>query len=83
MILGQNFFGPQSETGRYDGGVGQIFINDAAGQFEPIAPNKSGFFVREAATAVSITDANGDGNPDIAVATNDGPVKLFINQEHE
>jgi len=81
LVLGQNFFGPQSETGRYDGGVGQILENDGQGSFAPVAPATSGFVVRQAATAIVVRDVNADGNPDIIVAVNDGPVQTFLGKK--
>lgn len=83
VVMGQNFFGAQSETGRYDGGVGQILSNNGDGSFSPVSPAESGFLVRAAATAVFVGDFNGDSRADIAVATNDGPLKLFVGQMNE
>ena len=83
LSMGQNFFGPQSETGRYDGGASQIFDNDGAGNFLPLSPSQSGVFVREAAMAIEVADVNADGKPDILMATSNGPVKLFVNQEND
>ena len=83
IVLGQNFFGPQSETGRYDGGLGQILVNDGIGNFTPLAPRLSGVVVREAATAIQVGDVDGDERPDIAIATNNGPVRIFVGQKDE
>lgn len=83
VVMGQNFFGAQSETGRYDGGLGQILLNNGDGNFSPVSPAESGFLVRPTATAVFVGDFNGDRRPDIAVATNDGPLKLFVRQMNE
>ena len=78
--MGQNFFGAQSETGRYDGGLGQILLNNGDGNFSPVSPAESGFMVRPTATAVFVGQLNGDPHADIAVATNDGPLKIFLGQ---
>ena len=83
IAMGQNFFGPQSETGRYDGGVSQILTNDGAGNFSPISPSQSGLFVRQPVSALVTADVNGDSKPDILMATSNGPVKLFLNQEEQ
>ena len=77
IVLGQNFFGPQAETGRYDGGVSQILLNDGLGQFSPVSVRESGVSVREAVTATSVGDLNGDGKVEIIFALNNGPVKVF------
>jgi len=81
LSMGQNFFGPQSETGRYDGGAGQILLNDGDGKFMPLAPSESGIFVREPTMAMKVADVDGDGSPDILMATSNGPVKLFVSQK--
>lgn len=78
-VLGQNFFGPQSETGRYDGGLGQVLLNDGNGNLNPLPADKSGFLVRDAVTEIAVVDINSDQRPDIAVITNNGPALLFKN----
>lgn len=80
VVIAQNSFAPQSETGNYDGGVGQVLQGDGTGKFEPVPPAASGFFVRGDAKSVSLEDLNEDGLPDIVVTTNRGPVHVFLNQ---
>jgi hypothetical protein len=84
IYLAQNFFGPQTETGRMDGGVslllrGHVDVSDRPG-FTPVWPNLSGIVVSGDATAAVCADANGDGRPDLLVAVNDGRVRSFQNQ---
>ena len=83
LTMGQNFFGPQSETGRYDGGVSQILTNDGSGNFSSVPPAKSGLFVRQPVAALEVADFNKDGKSDILMATSNGPVKLFVNQKND
>ena len=83
ILLGQNFFGPQQETGRYDGGLGQLLRNKGDLIFEPVKPGQSGILVRDPTTAIGVIDVNGDGKNDVALATNDGPVRVFVRQERE
>ena len=80
LVLGQNFLRPQSETSRYDGGLGQILMNKGKGQLDPISVAQSGFHVREAVTSLTVIDTNKDGRSDIVVATNNGPVMVFEKQ---
>lgn len=80
VIIAQNSYAPQSETGHYDGGVGQILRGDGRGGFQPIAPALSGFYVRGDAKAVSLQDLDRDGAMDIVVTTNRGPVYTFLNR---
>ena len=83
LTMGQNFFGPQSETGRYDGGVSQILTNDGSGNFSSVPPAQSGLFVRQPVAALEVADFNKDGKSDILMATSNGPVKLFVNQKND
>lgn len=78
IVLGQNFFGPQAETGRYDGGLSQVLVNDGKGRFDALPPMGSGVSVREAVTATEVRDINGDKKADIVFAVNNGPVKVFL-----
>ena len=78
IVLGQNFFGPQAETGRYDGGLSQVLVNDGLGEFNAVAPVDSGVAVREAVTAIEVRDINGDKKMDVVFAVNNGPVKMFF-----
>ncbi|MEM9411826.1 MAG: VCBS repeat-containing protein, partial [Planctomycetota bacterium] len=77
IVLGQNFFGPQPETGKYDGGIGQILTNDGQGNFTPLPTSISGFKVREVISAIEIIDLNQDGKKDLAITTNNGPASIF------
>ena len=76
----QNFYGPQLETGRMDGGVSQLLRGDGTGQFIPISPTRSGLVISGDATALVVLDLNSDGAPDLVTAQNDGPMKAFHNQ---
>jgi hypothetical protein len=74
LILAQNFFGPQNETGRYDSGAGVILESRGAGRFEALWPWQSGLLITGAATSITVADLDGDPWPDIVVAQNDGPL---------
>ena len=77
LVLGQNFFGPQRETGRMDGGVSVLLRGKGDGTFVAVPPTESGILVPEAATGLTVADLNQDGWPDLVFATNDGPLKLY------
>ncbi len=80
LYMVQNFFGPQRETGRMDGGVSLLMLGNGDGTFEPVWPKRSGLLVPGDATALTCADLNGDGWTDFVVAINDGPVHAFVNR---
>ena len=80
LYMVQNFFGPQRETGRMDGGVSLLMLGNGDGTFEPVWPDRSGLLVPGDATALTATDLNGDGWTDFVVANNDGPAQAFVNR---
>lgn len=77
IFLAQNFFGPQPETGRADGGVGLLLSGDGKETFEPLMPSVSGIVVPGDATSAILADLDSDGSPEIIVTTNDGPIYTF------
>ena len=77
LYLVQNFFGPQRETGRMNGGVSLLMKNRGGGQFEALWPDQSGLVVSGDATSLTVTDLNGDGRPDFYVGVNSGEQVAF------
>ncbi|MEO2045836.1 MAG: FG-GAP-like repeat-containing protein [Pirellulales bacterium] len=80
LYLVQNFFGPQRETGRMDGGLSLLLLGTDQGTFEPVWPDRSGLEVHQDAKSLTIADLNGDHWPDFVVGINDQPLQAFINQ---
>lgn len=80
IILAQNFYGPQRETGRFDGGLSLVMLGDGKGGFIPLSPADSGISLAGDATALAIADLNRDRRPDVIIAENHGPTHAFINQ---
>jgi hypothetical protein len=80
LFLAQNFFSPQPETGRMDGGLGLLLLGRANGEFTACSPAVSGIVVPDDARSASLADLNHDAAPDLVVTTNDGPVRSFVNQ---
>lgn len=74
IIAAQNFYGPQRETGRFAGGVGAVLLGDGEGGFAPVLPAESGLVVAGDATALTLAYLDKDTCPDVAIATNNGPV---------
>ena len=80
LLVAQNFFGPQRETGRMAGGLSLLLRGDGAGGFVPVGPARSGISVPGDATDVGVVDLNGDGLSDVVIATNGGPVRAFVRE---
>jgi len=78
LVLVQNFYGPQAETGRLDGGIGNVLRGRGDGTFEVVPPTVSGFVVPGDAKALAAPDLNRDGRPDLVVTENNGPVRSFL-----
>jgi hypothetical protein len=80
IVIAQNFFGPQRETGRMDGGLGAYLQNHGSTQFKTDLARASGILVPGDATSLTTIDIDGDRLPDTVFATNNGPLRVFRNQ---
>jgi hypothetical protein len=80
IFCAQNFFTPQAETGRMDGGMGLLLINHGDQRFEPLAPSISGVVAPGDAKSVIAADINQDSLPDLIVANNNSPPQIFLKQ---
>jgi hypothetical protein len=79
ILLAQNFFGPQRETGRMDGGLGLLLLGAGDGALETIWPHQSGIVIPEDAKSLLVNDINDDHWPDFAVGINNGEVQIYEN----
>jgi len=80
IVITHNFFGPQRETGRMDGGMGLLLAGSGKGDFTPVWPAKSGIVVPQDARSLALADVNGDHAPDLVFGINNGPVRVFTRQ---
>ena len=80
LYVAQNFFSPQVETGRMDGGLSLLLRGNGDGTFEPVWPAESGLIVHQDAKSLTTTDLNADGWPDFLVGINNGPPHVYIHQ---
>ena len=80
LVLAQNFFTPQYETGPMDGGVGVLAMGKRDGTFEAVRPDQAGIAFPHDAKAVSSVDLDGDGQEEIALAASNGPLALYKRQ---
>jgi len=79
VCIAQNFFSPQPETGRMDGGLSILLSGDGRGALWPTSAAASGLVVPGDAKGLTVCDLNHDGWPDLAMTQNDGPLLTFIN----
>lgn len=78
IVLNQNFiFGPQIETGAFDGGIGLMLKGDGQGSFSPVDPAHSGLVIPGDNRAAAVLDLNGDGSPDLLGGQNNGSLQAF------
>lgn len=80
LFLVQNFFSPQPETGRMDGGLSLLLRGNGDGTFTPLRPDASGLVVAGDAKSLAVTDLNGDGWPDFVVGVNNDELRAFENR---
>ncbi len=71
LVLAQNFFSPEPETGRFDGGLSAFVRGKGGMQFEYVPPKSSGLAIAGDAKSLVLADT------DVVVATNDGPVQVL------
>ncbi|MGI9243421.1 MAG: FG-GAP-like repeat-containing protein, partial [Verrucomicrobiales bacterium] len=78
-ILAQNSFSPQRETGRMDGGLSLVLLNDGGGNFSPLTPVASGLAIPGDAQSLTISDLNDDGSPDLIFGMNGAAALSYVN----
>ena len=80
VFLVQNFFSPQPETGRMDGGLSLLMLGDGTGELRPIWPHVSGLVVPGDAKSLTTTDFNNDGRVDFMIGINDADAMVYLNR---
>ena len=80
LFLAQNFFASQIETPRIDAGRGLLLRGDGSGKLVPVPSGQSGIAVYGDARGAAWGDFDGDRRPDLAVAQNAAPTRVFHNQ---
>ncbi|MFP6598586.1 MAG: ASPIC/UnbV domain-containing protein, partial [Candidatus Hydrogenedentota bacterium] len=66
------------ETGRMDGGLGQLLKGLGNGNFLPVPPKKSGIIARGEARSLADLDLDNDGRLDLAFARNDTAPEIYL-----
>ena len=77
LFAAQNFFGPQIENPRYDGGLGDLLLGDGKGGFKRIEHLRSGILITGDMKSATIADWNNDNRPDLAVTRNNETAAAF------
>ncbi len=80
LVVAQNFYGPQRETGYFDGGIGLLLLGDGNSNFEAIDAAESGFVISGDATSLTTTDLDQDGRLDLVVGRNNASLLAFANR---
>jgi hypothetical protein len=80
VVLSQNFFGVDRETGRMDAGQGLWLRGLGTGEFEAVPSTRSGIRVMGEGRGVALGDYDGDGRVDVALGEHAGPVRLYRNE---
>jgi hypothetical protein len=75
ILLAGNLYGAEIETARNDAGVGLVLLGNGKGQFTPLTPAESGFFVPSDVKSMEIV--RGDQGSQILVGINNGPLQIF------
>ncbi len=77
LFLAENFYGPQIENPRYDGGLGDLLLGDGKGGFTRVEHRTSGIVIVGDMKSATLADWNGDNRPDIAVTRNNDSVVAY------
>ncbi|MCA9148365.1 MAG: VCBS repeat-containing protein [Planctomycetales bacterium] len=77
LFVAQNFYTPQRETGRMNGGVGALLLGNGRGEFSAVWPDASGVSIPEDAKSVTSLDWDGDGQLELVIGTNDGSARML------
>lgn len=80
LLLAQNFYSPQRETGRMSGGLGVLLKGNEQGGFTALWPAESGVVIPEDGKSLVLANYNGDERPDFLVGVNDGLLQRWDHQ---
>lgn len=77
LFCAGNNFGPEPNTGRFDGGLGVFLKGDGKGNFTALSPYQSGLVITGDTRAAALVPLAGSAKPALVVARCDGPVLLY------
>ena len=79
IFLSQNFFPTHLYMPRFDAGLGLLLRGDGTGGFEAVSAVRSGIRIHGDQRGAALSDYDGDGRIDLAVAQNGAATRLFHN----
>lgn len=82
LVIAQNDFSPEPETGRMDGGLGLLLEGGANGVFRPVWPKESGLALKGDYTSMVVADFNGDSLADLLVGQNNGKPRMLLSTKN-
>jgi hypothetical protein len=77
IFLAQNFYNPQIETRPMDNALSILLTGDGKGNFEAMSSESSGIILPGDSKGTSWGDLDNDGQPELIITTNDGPINSF------
>ncbi|MBI4326371.1 MAG: VCBS repeat-containing protein [Chloroflexi bacterium] len=80
LFLSQNSFVMGMGLTRQDAGRGLWLRGNGNGQFQAVPGQSSGIVIYGEQRGCAVSDFDQDGRPDLAVAQNNGPTKLYLNR---
>jgi hypothetical protein len=78
VMLANNFFGSQPETGYMDGGL-SLFLKGDGNTLSSVWPSKSGVSISCDSNGLGLADIDNDGQVDAMFAVNDEPYRIYKN----
>ena len=82
ILIANNFFGAEPETGLMDGGLGALLQNDGNGKFDFVWPNRSGVLLESDSMGMGLADIDEDGDLDAVVGVHSGRTRLLLNESN-
>jgi hypothetical protein len=83
VVIAQNDFTPQPQTGRFDGGTSLILLGSSTGNFDSMMPSESGITVPADVRRIEAFDINGDRFEDLVFLGHSGSPHTFISRGRE
>jgi hypothetical protein len=80
LVLAQNSWSPEPETGRMNGGLGVVLQNRGGLEFAAVDAAESGLVLPVDGKAVAVADLDRDGRPDFVYTVNDGAARTVRSQ---